>query len=101
MSERCCDDCHNSHGDCIERGSCLCHAGVTGRLFFGSQLEAADAGNAIRTGKPYKARGAACRFEGGSMATFYPEGAETMRAVMRVEVTGTVVEVEFGDARSR
>lgn len=99
MNLRCCDDCYNSHGDCVAHGSCLCHASTTGRLFFGSQLEAADAGDAIRSGKRYKARDAACGFERGTMVTFYPEGAETRRAVEAVSVDGTVVEVSLGEAK--
>lgn len=82
MSDRCCDACYNSHGGCIEHGSCLCHAGTSCRLFFGDAGRTAAALDAIRSGASWAHPHSACTFADHLLTARYPEGATMERAVL-------------------
>jgi hypothetical protein len=97
QTDRCCDACYNSHGGCIEHGSCLCHAGEHHHLTFSDAARAAKAFDALRSGAPWADPYSACVAQNGFLTARYPEGAEMERAILSVDrFDGTVIRLTLG-----
>ena len=96
MTSRCCDGCYNSHGDCLEHGTCLCHAGDSAYLMFGASALALTAINAIRSGATWSDTDSACTIKDGLLTVRYPEGTTRVRAVLNVEQAWLGISMTLG-----
>lgn len=96
QTDRCCDACYNSHGDCIEHGSCLCHAGDTAYLMLGASALGASAIETIRSGAAWSDPDSACSIKGGLLTVRYPEGTERARAVLEAKPAWLGIDLTLG-----
>lgn len=102
MSEGpCCDDCYNSHGDCLERGTCLCHEAYdsdeVSYVWCKSRVAADHLASEIRSGSARLE--SAVTVCGGALRTRYPDGRVRERRVVDacVITLGHVVLIRLGE----
>lgn len=98
----CCDDCYDSHGDCVERGTCLCHraydAPEVTHVFCLNARAAAELCAAVRLGAADLTP--AVRVVGPALETRYPDGRTRARRVDGVDTRGassSLVVLRLGD----